>query len=322
MLQNVAVLALPGIAPFELGVVCEVFGIDRSDVGLPAFDFAVVSEGAAPVTTSSGFTIAPEHALDRAELADLICVPASDTDCAVSPAVRELLHQTIARGGRIMSVCSGAFTLAAAGLLDDRPCTTHWFHMDEFTSRFPRAQVVPDVLYVDDGPIITSAGSAAGIDACLHVVRQELGAAVANGIARRMVVPAYREGGQAQFIERPVPDTESVTLGPLLDWMTENIDVDVSVDELAARAHLSPRTFARRFKAETGSTPHAWLTRQRVQHAQRLLEETDEPIERIAGLCGFGSATLLRHHFVRQRGTTPQAFRRAFRSCGRDSGAA
>jgi len=322
MLQNVAVLALPGIAPFELGVVCEVFGIDRSDVGLPAFDFAVVSEGAAPVTSSSGFTIAPEHGLERAAQADLICVPASDLDGEVSPAVRDLLHQTVARGGRILSVCSGAFTLAAAGLLDDRPCTTHWFHVEEFERRFPRAQIVPDVLYVDDGPIITSAGSAAGIDACLHLVRQELGAAVANGIARRMVVPSYREGGQAQFIERPVPDTESVTLGPLLDWMTENIDVDVSVDELAARAHLSPRTFARRFKAETGSTPHAWLTQQRVQHAEQLLEDTDEPIERIARLCGFGSATLLRHHFVRQRGTTPQAFRRAFRDCGRDSGAA
>jgi transcriptional regulator GlxA family with amidase domain len=322
MLQNVAVLALPGIAPFELGVVCEVFGIDRSEVGLPAFDFAVVSEGAATVTSSSGFTIAPEYGLERAAQADLNCVPASDTDVAVSPAVRELLHQTVARGGRIMSVCSGAFTLAAAGLLEDRPCTTHWFHVEEFQRRFPRAQLVPDVLYVDDGSIITSAGSAAGIDACLHVVRQELGAAVANGIARRMVVPAYREGGQAQFIERPVPDTESVTLGPLLDWMTENIDVDVSVDELAARTHMSPRTFARRFKAETGTTPHAWLTQQRVQHAERLLEETDEPIEQVARLCGFGSATLLRHHFVRQRGTTPLAFRRAFRNCGRDSGAA
>jgi transcriptional regulator GlxA family with amidase domain len=322
MLQNVAVLALPGVAPFELGVVCEVFGIDRSDVGLPAFDFAVVSEGALPVTSASGFTIAPEHGLERAAQADLVCVPAADTDRDVSPAVSELLHQTIARGGRIMSVCSGAFTLAAAGLLDDRPCTTHWFHVEEFQQRFPRARVIPDVLYVDDDPIITSAGSAAGIDACLHLVRKELGAAVANGIARRMVVPSYREGGQAQFIERPVPHTESVTLGPLLDWMTENIAVDVSVDELAARAHMSPRTFARRFKAETGSTPHAWLTQQRVQHAEHLLEQTDEPVERIAQLCGFGSATLLRHHFVRQRGTTPQAFRRAFRDCRRDSGAA
>lgn len=322
MLHNIAVLALPGVAPFELGVVCEVFGIDRSDVGLPAFDFAVVSEGAAPVASSSGFTITPEHGLERAAQADLVCVPAADSDREVSGAVKDVLHQTIARGGRIMSVCSGAFTLAAAGLLDDRPCTTHWFHVEEFQRRFPRAQVVPDVLYVDDGPIITSAGSAAGIDACLHVVRQELGAAVANGIARRMVVPAYREGGQAQYIERPVPDTESVAFGPLLDWMTENIDIEVSVDALAARAHMSPRTFARRFKAETGSTPHAWLTQQRVQHAERLLEESDEPIERVALLCGFGSATLLRHHFMRQRGTTPQAFRRAFRDCGRDSGAA
>lgn len=322
MLQNVAVLALPGLAPFELGVVCEVFGVDRSDVGLPAFDFAVVSEDAAPVPTSTGFTVAPEHGLDRVGAADLLCVPASSPDRVITPAVQDLLRQTVARGARVLSVCSGAFTLAAAGLLDDRPCTTHWYHVDEFRRRFPRAQVIPDVLYVDDDPIFTSAGSAAGIDACLHLVRKDLGAAVANGIARRMVVPAYREGGQAQYIERPVPSTESVTLGPLLDWMTQNIHGDVSVEVLAARAHMSARTFARRFKAETGSTPHAWLTGQRVQHAERLLEETDEPVERVAQLSGFGSATLLRHHFVRQRGTTPQAYRRTFRDCSRGAGVA
>lgn len=322
MLKNVAVLALPGVAPFELGVVCEVFGIDRSASGLPVFDFAVVSEDAAPVRTSLGFLLSPEHGLERAAKADLVCVPASTTERDISEPVRDLLRETVDRGARLLSLCSGAFTLAAAGLLDDRPCTTHWYHVAEFRERFPRARAVSDVLYVDDDPIITSAGSAAGIDACLHLVRKELGAAVANGIARRMVVPAYREGGQAQFIERPVPAAESVTLGPLLDWMTENIAVDVSVDELAARAHLSPRTFARRFKAETGSTPHAWLTQQRVQHAEHLLEETDEPIERVARLCGFGSATLLRHHFVRFRATTPQAFRRTFRDCGRTSGVA
>lgn len=322
MLKNVAVLALPGVAPFELGVVCEVFGIDRSASGLPVFNFAVVSEDAAPVRTSLGFLLSPEHGLERAAKADLVCVPASSTERDISEPVRDLLRETVDRGARLLSLCSGAFTLAAAGLLDDRPCTTHWYHVAEFRERFPRARAVSDVLYVDDDPIITSAGSAAGIDACLHLVRKELGAAVANGIARRMVVPAYREGGQAQFIERPVPAAESVTLGPLLDWMTENIAVDVSVDELAARAHLSSRTFARRFKAETGSTPHAWLTQQRVQHAEHLLEGTDEPIERVAQLCGFGSATLLRHHFVRFRGTTPQAFRRTFRDCGRTSGVA
>jgi transcriptional regulator GlxA family with amidase domain len=313
MLRNVVAIALPGVSPFELGVVCEVFGIDRSDVGLPAFDFAVISEDRRPVESFTGFTITPHWGLERAAEADLVCVPAAPNDLAVSEAVQQVLRDTVARGARILSVCSGAFTLGAAGLLDGRSCTTHWYHVDDLRSRYPRAHVVPDVLYVDDGPITTSAGTAAGIDACLHLVREELGSEAANGIARRMVVPSYREGGQAQFIERPVPETDAVTLGPLLDWMVENLHEDVSVDALAARAHMSPRTFARRFRAETGTTPHAWITRQRVQHAERLLEQTDEPIERVATLSGFGSATLLRHHFVKQRSTTPQAYRRTFR---------
>jgi transcriptional regulator GlxA family with amidase domain len=313
MLQNVVALALPGVAPFELGVVCEVFGIDRSDVGLPAFDFAVVSEDGAPVQSSIGFTIAPTDGLERAARADLVCVPASSTDREVTPAIRELLQQTVARGGRVLSVCSGAFTLGAAGLLDDRPCTTHWFHVDELRQRFPKAHVVPDVLYVDDDLVITSAGTAAGIDACLHLVRKELGAEAANGIARRMVVPPHREGGQAQYVERPVAACESEAMSPVVDWMLENLDADLTIDDLAAKAHMSPRTFARRFKAETGSTPHAWLTAQRVLHAEQLLEQTDDSIERVAELAGFGSATLLRHHFVRARGTTPQSYRRTFR---------
>jgi transcriptional regulator GlxA family with amidase domain len=313
MLQNVVALALPGVAPFELGVVCEVFGIDRSDVGLPAFDFEVVSEEGAPVQSSAGFTIAPTAGLDRAAHADLVCVPASSTDREVTPAIREVLQQTVARGGRVLSVCSGAFTLGAAGLLDDRPCTTHWFHVDELREKFPKARVVPDVLYVDDDLVITSAGTAAGIDACLHLVRKELGAEAANGIARRMVVPPHREGGQAQYVERPVAACESEAMSPVVDWMLENLDAELTIDDLAAKAHMSPRTFARRFKAETGSTPHAWLTAQRVLHAEQLLEQTDDSIERVAELAGFGSATLLRHHFVRSRGTTPQSYRRTFR---------
>jgi transcriptional regulator GlxA family with amidase domain len=314
MLQNVVALAMPGLSPFELGVVCEVFGMDRSDVGLPQFDFAVVSEDAAPLRSSSGFTVTPDHDLSRADEADLVCVPAASSEGSASPAVTELLAATLARGGRVLSICTGAFTLAAAGLLDGRRCTTHWAYVDDLQQQYPAAEVIPDVLYVDDDPVITSAGTAAGIDASLHLVRKELGSEVANGIARRMVVPPHREGGQAQYIERPVPPNDYETLGPLLDWMSQNLNEDVSVDELAVRAHMSSRTFARRFKAETGTTPHAWMTRQRVQYAERLLEQTDEPIERVADLSGFGSATLLRHHFVRQRSTTPQAYRRTFRS--------
>ena len=185
--------------------------------------------------------------------------------------------------------------------------------MDELREKYPKARVVPDVLYVDDDLVITSAGTAAGIDACLHLVRKELGAEAANGIARRMVVPPHREGGQAQYVERPVAACESEAMSPVVDWMLENLDAELTIDDLAARAHMSPRTFARRFKAETGSTPHAWLTAQRVLHAEQLLEQTDDSIERVAELAGFGSATLLRHHFVRARGTTPQSYRRTFR---------
>jgi transcriptional regulator GlxA family with amidase domain len=313
MLQNVVVLAQPGLAAFELGVVCEVFGTDRSDDNLPRFDFAVVAENAEPVVSSGGFTLTTEHGLDRAYAADLVCVPASGTDREVSPAVVSLLRDTIDRGSRVMSVCTGAFTLGAAGLLDNRPCTTHWFHAAELAERYPLAKVECDVLYVDDDPVFTSAGTAAGIDTCIHLLRKEFGSVVANGIARRMVVSPHREGGQAQYIETPVPETACETLEPLLGWLLEHLDEDQSVDDLAARALLSPRTFARRFRAETGTTPHLWLTQQRLLHAERLLEQTDEPIERVASLSGFGSSSLLRHHFTRRRGTTPQSYRRAFR---------
>lgn len=308
-----AAIALPGVAPFELGVLCGVFGVDRSDDGLPAFDFAVVSEAGMPVASEVGFTVAPAAGLERAETADLVCVPAARDEYAVGPAVIAALQGAVARGARVLSVCSGAFALGAAGLLDGRRCTAHWRDVDDLQRRFPAAHVMPDVLYVDDEQVVTSAGSAAGVDACLHLIRQDLGSEVANAIARRMVVPAYRDGGQAQFVERPLPTSEGTSVSPVLDWMAENIDQELTVHELAVRAHMSPRTFARRFKAETGTTPHAWLTRLRVQHAERLLEQTDEPIERVASLSGFGSSTLLRHHFVRQRRTTPQAYRRTFR---------
>jgi transcriptional regulator GlxA family with amidase domain len=313
VLENVVAIAIPGVAPFELGVIAGVFGVDRSDAGLPGFDFAVVAEDQAPVASEVGFTLTAEFGLERARSADLVCVPAGLFDRDVSPAVVDVLRSTVERGARVLSVCSGAFSLGAAGLLDGRRCTTHWTDADELQRTYPRAQVIPDVLYVDDDPVITSAGSAAGLDACLHLVRKELGAEAANGIARRMVVPAHRDGGQAQFIERPLPEHAPEAMSAVLDWMAENIHQDVSVDQLAERAHMSSRTFARRFKAETGTTPHAWLTRLRINHAERLLEQTDEPIERVADLSGFGSATLLRHHFVKERSTTPAAYRRNFR---------
>lgn len=313
MLRDVVAVALPGVAPFELGVVCEVFGIDRSDHGLPRFDFSVVAAQPGQVGTSMGFDLVVDEGLDRAERADLVCIPAADFSVPTAPAVLELIRRTVARGARVLSVCSGAYVLAEAGVLDGRRCTTHWYHLEDFVARYPQLDTVCDVLYVEDGPVVTSAGTASGIDACLHIVRAELGVEVANGIARRMVVSPHRDGGQAQFIETPVPEVEADTLQPVLTWLQENLDVEVTVDELAARALLSPRTFARRFRAETGTTPHHWLTQQRLTRAELLLESTDEPVERVATLAGFGSATVLRHHFTRRRGTSPISYRRSFR---------
>jgi transcriptional regulator GlxA family with amidase domain len=213
----------------------------------------------------------------------------------------------------VLSVCSGAFVLAQAGLLDDRACTTHWMYTDELSQRFPRAKVDPDVLYVDDGVVLTSAGTAAGIDLCLHLMREEYGAAVANAVARRMVIPPHRDGGQAQFVETPVPLRSVDTLEDVLTWMSGHLDQDMTIEALAARALMSPRTFARRFRAETGTTPYHWITGQRVMLAQRMLEETDETIDLIAERAGFGTAAVLRHHFSRWRGTSPQGYRRTFR---------
>ena len=313
MLRSVAVLALPGVAPFELGVLCEVFGIDRSAQGLPTFDFTVCTDVPGPVRTSVAFSLEVQHGLETAEHVDLVAVPALPADVPLAPAVLDLLRRTVERGAIVLTVCSGAFALGEAGLLDGRRCTTHWMHAEELSRRFPQAIVDPSVLYVDAGNVITSAGTAAGIDACLHLVRRELGAAVARGIARRMVVPPHRDGGQAQYVETPVAETSVDTLEQTLTWMASHLDRDMSVEELASRSHMSPRTFARRFRAETGTTPISWLTGQRILLAQRLLEEGDDTIELIASKAGFGAAAVLRHHFLRWLGTTPQAYRRTFR---------
>ncbi|MGC0329612.1 transcriptional regulator GlxA family with amidase domain [Streptomyces sp. SAI-170] len=316
MLQNVATVLLDGVHPFELGVVCEVFGLDRSDQGLPVYDFAVVSaEGPALTTHVPGLTVSTPYGLDRLEEADLITVPAG-SDFAVRdypPALLDALVRAVERGARVLSVCSGVFVLGAAGLLDGRRCAGHWRHVDELTRRFPRAAVEPDVLYVDDDPVITSAGTAAGIDACLHLVRKEQGPEVANAIARRMVVPPHRDGGQAQFVDRPLPAAPCDTVGEVLAWMERNLHEEVTVEQLAERAHMSPRTFARRFQQETGTTPYRWILRQRVLLAQRLLEATDVTVDVIASRTGFGTAAALRHQFVRAVGVTPQTYRRTFR---------
>ncbi|MEV0441533.1 helix-turn-helix domain-containing protein [Streptomyces spectabilis] len=323
MLRNVAAVALDGVHPFELGVVSEVFGLDRSDEGLPVYDFALVSAEGPTLSTHAGFTISTPYGLDRLEEADLITVPAGDSYVTrdFPPALLDALRRATDRGTRVLSVCTGAFVLAAAGLLDGRRCAVHWRHADELTRRCPRAVVEPDVLYVDEDPVITSAGTAAGIDAALHLVRRENGAEVANAIARRMIVPPHRDGGQAQYIERPLPRTRCDTVGGVLAWMERHLDRELTVDLLAARAHMSPRTFARRFKEETGTTPYRWLLRQRLLRAQELLEATDQTVDAVAWRSGFANAAALRHQFVRVLGTTPNAYRRTFRGPGAESAA-
>jgi len=346
MLTNVAVVALDRIEAFELGVVCEVFGLDRSDDGLPTYDFAVVAGEPGPIRCNAGFTIHTPHGLDRLEEADLIAVPAvsdrrpgrADQIPGLSPPRQDparpapgclahgpaesgrfpapllaALRRAADRGAWVLSVCSGVFVLGEAGLLEGRRCTTHWRHSAELARRFPGAKVDPDVLYVDEQPVITSAGTAAGIDACLYLVRKEQGSRVANGIARRMVVPPHRDGGQAQYIDRPLAETSGGSLGGVLAWMALHLGRPLTVGDLAARAHMSPRTFARRFAQETGTTPLRWLTSQRILLAQQMLEDTDETVDAIAEHVGFGNAATLRHHFRAWRNTTPDAYRRLFR---------
>jgi transcriptional regulator GlxA family with amidase domain len=328
MLRNVAVVVVNGFLPFEFGTICEVFGVDRTDDGLPPYDFAVVAGEPPPLRAHNDFTIQPSCGLERLEEADLIALPAvGDDQLSIYPVPsgrprppREFpgdllaaLHRAVDRGARVLSVCSGAFILGEAGLLDGRRCTTHWRHAEELARRYPAAKVDPDVLYVDDDPVITSAGTAAGIDACLYLVRKEQGSRVANGIARRMVVPPHRDGGQAQYVDQPVAPFCDGTLRDLLEWLRAHLDQPLTVRQLAVRANMSERTFARRFVQDTGTTPQRWLIGQRILLAQQLLEESDETVDAIADRTGFGNATALRHHFRAWRGTTPNAYRRLFR---------
>ncbi|PWR10535.1 AraC family transcriptional regulator [Micromonospora acroterricola] len=314
MLRSVAVLALDQVAPFELGVLAEVFGTDRTADGFPGYRFQVCSPDGAPVRTSSGFHLTPHADLGPVEDADLVAVPAHSAGTTVPDSVLDALRRADARGAYLFSVCSGAFLLGAAGLLDDRECTTHWRYVDELQRQHPRARVRCNSLYVQDGRLLTSAGTAAGIDACLHLIRQEHGSATATRLARRMVVPPHRDGGQSQYVEAPIPKApEAPTLEPVLEWLMGHLDRTITVEELAVRAGMAPRTFARRFRAETGTTPHDWLTNQRVLLARRLLEETPLSVEAVADQAGFGDAAALRHHFSRRVGATPHGYRTTFR---------
>ncbi len=320
MIDDVVVLVWDGVGSFGLGVLTEVFGYDRRADGLPHHDFAVAAPSPGVVRTDVGLQIIVEHGLERLATADLVCLPGWESLEEPPEVLLAALRTAAARGARVMSHCTGAFVLAASGLVDGRSIATHWLHADALERRYPAVTVERDVLYLDDGPFLSSAGTAAGIDACLHLLRREHGAAVANEVARRMVVPPYREGGQAQFISAPVPAVDdSSRLRETLTWAQENLETDLSVDDLAARAFMSPRSFARHFRAATGSSPHAWLLGQRLARAQVLLEQTALPVDEVARRSGLGSPTTLRHHFARRLGTSPQHYRKTFRGQDRAS---
>jgi transcriptional regulator GlxA family with amidase domain len=318
-IHKVAILAVPGVQPFELGIAWEGFGLDRTDDGIPNYDCSLVAE-TGTVTTSAGWTISTPYLFDHAADADLVIVPAYYTamdgglGAGWSEPMLDLLRATVARGARVMSLCSGAFALGAAGLLDGRDCTTHWRYAARLAAQNPLARVNPNVLFVCDGQVLTSAGTASGLDLCLHLIREDHGEELARRAARRMVMPPHRDGGQAQYVEVPIRTRPADTLAPLLTELLDCLPEEHTIESLAARCAMSPRTFARRFRDETGTTPHLWLTHQRVLLARRMLESGDDSVDRVADRCGFSTPAMLRHHFGRIVGTSPASYRRTFRT--------
>ena len=305
--HRVAVVVLPGVIALELGTATQVFGRD------PHYDLTVCAEGRAAPVPGSGLVINTSAGLEGLERADTVIVPGyEDVDATVSAAVLDAVRVARARGVRLVSICTGAFALAAAGLLDGRPATTHWRWTRELQARYPAVEVLPNRLFVDDGDILTSAGVTAGIDLCLHLIRRDHGAAAANTRARALVAPPQRQGGQAQFIERLLPEASSDHLGPLRDWMLENLARPHDLDTLARRAHMSRRTLTRRFREETGVSPMGWLADARIDRARELLEMTAEPVENIGRLTGLGAPASVRAAFHRHIGTSPQEYRSLF----------
>src|SRR3954468_16132028 len=307
--HRVVALALDRVVAFDLATPAHVFG--HACGARYAFTACAPQPGAIPAT--GGLTVAVEHGLDELARADTVLVPGYDHRVVPPPAALEALRAAHQSGARVASICTGAFALAHAGLLDGRRATTHWDSTALLAERFPRVRVDPGVLYVDEGDVLTSAGVAAGIDLCLHVVRRDHGAEVAARVARRIVVAPHRDGGQAQFVDRPLPEAHGASLAATRAWALEHLDRPLDVATLARHAAFSERTFARRFRAETGTTPLQWLLRHRVLDGPRLLEGTDLPVEEVATRCGFGTAASLREHFARANATTPTAYRRAFR---------
>ena len=308
-MHRVTVLALPDVVAFDLSTPAQIFGNEPE-----RYDFTACAARPGRVATTTGFSMHVERGLDAVAEADTVLVPGlRPTRWPPPPAVLDALRGAHARGARVASICTGAFVLAHAGLLDGRRATTHWAHAARLAADYPAVTVDPDVLYVDEGDVLTSAGVAAGIDLCLHLVRRDHGAEVANAVARRIVVAPHRDGGQAQFVEAPLPAASDRGLEATRAWAAERLRESLTVAAMARHAGSSERTFARRFLAETGTTPLQWLLGRRVLHARRLLEATDLAVEDVAGEAGFGTAASLRSHFRRATATTPLAYRRSFR---------
>jgi transcriptional regulator GlxA family with amidase domain len=312
-MHQVAALCLDGVVAFDLSIPAQVFTAATEAGGTPLYEFASCSPAGGPVASTTGFSIVPRHGLELLDGADTVVVPGYAAMLEPLPdTAAQALRGAASRGARVISVCTGSFALAWAGLLDGRRATTHWGWAAELAGRFPRVEVDADALFVDEGDVMTSAGLSAGIDLCLHVVREDFGVAAGARVARRMVAPPHREGGQAQFIERPAAEFDG-SLEATRSWAAERLGEPLDVAAMARRASVSPRTFARRFREETGTTPLQWLLARRVLEARRLLEESDLPVEEVAERAGFGNAASLRDHFRRATATTPSVYRRAFR---------
>lgn len=313
--RTVSVLAYPGMSVFETGIVTEVFGLPRPEFERPWYDVTVCAERPGAVPVIGGASLHTPHGLDIFVQASTVIVPGvSDVNADISPELAAALVLAHRLGARVMSICSGAFALAGAGLLDGRRATTHWRYAELLRRRFPAVDVDPDVLYIDHGDVLTSAGSAAGLDLCLHIIRKDHGAVIANAVARRLVTQPHRDGGQAQFIEAPVNAVADDAVARSMDWALEHLGQPITVETLAERARMSPRTYLRHFAKSTGTSPIRWLIGRRVHASVAMLEATDTPIEQIARAVGFDSAITYRQHFGRAMRNSPTAYRRAFRT--------
>ena len=317
-MHRVVVLALDGVVPFELGIPSRIFGMAEDTAGEPLYVVLTCTVDGGPVRTEADFTISVDHGPELLATADTVVIPAtyqlgSTRDGHLPPEMEKALG-FVRPGARYVSICIASYVLAAAGLLDGLRATTHWRHTEHFQRTFPAVQVDPDVLFVDEGHVVTSAGVAAGLDLCLHLVRRDHGADVATRVAKRSVVPAWRDGGQAQFIERPVPVHASDSTAATRDWALQRLDEPLQLSRLARHANMSVRTFTRRFADEVGTTPTQWLITRRVDRARQLLETTDLSIDIIAADVGFGTATSLRQHMATQLGVPPSAYRKTFRA--------